>query len=410
MSIDITKKKEAINALEASQSFPKHIIYFQILRYLLNKEKEGELIKSTTIAIDLLSNKEEKSEKLRDSYVRSKMYSLRKELELFYANEGKAYPIKISIPKGAYKVIFSTSSHDIKESKSSKLKLHYLSYLSSIVLLFLCIILFCLYQIKKPSTTPTKKSLVSYFLSHDEPLDIVLGDRSFYREFDPEMRRNRFIYDTDVTIANDIQKFYSIVEQYPERKISDSKNFYHVDVAGVFFAHKLSNEWAYHQQTNELYQASQIHKVHNNTLFLSKTNSGDLYDLSSYFEKSICDFSAYVIRNSYIESFTIADSTYLPVKNIRDPKLGLLTTSYCFFKKVIVDNKHTLLFILPSSNQVRDYITEHLYDDDLAQDIVASFDNNEIGDFELLLEVFGNKTKGLEHKVVYNSTANQMPL
>ena len=133
MSIDINQKLEAIAALEASQSFPKQTIYFQILRYLVHKENEDVVIKSTTIAIDLLSSKDEKSKNLRDSYVRSKMYNLRKELELFYANEGKSYPVKISIPKGAYKVVFSASSNDEKENKSPKIKLHYLSYILSLI-------------------------------------------------------------------------------------------------------------------------------------------------------------------------------------------------------------------------------------------------------------------------------------
>ena len=410
MSIDINQKLEAIAALEASQSFPKQAIYFQILRYLVKEEKEGDNIKSTTIAIDLLSSKKEKSKKLRDSYIRSKMYTLRKDLELFYANEGKTYPIKMSITKGVYKVVFTGTTLEKKENQKPKLKLHYFAYLSSIILLILCSILFYLYQDKKPSTVLQKNSLVSYFLSHDKPLDIVLGDRSFYREFDPEMKRFRFIYDSDVTIANDLTKFYTIVEQYPERKISDTKDYYHIDVKGMFFAHKLNNEWAYHQQESGLHQASQVNRINKNTLFLSKTYSGDLYNFSSYFENSICDFNSHVIRNSYIDSFTIGDSTYLPHKNIKNSKLGLLSISYCFFKKVIVDNKHSLLFVLPSSNHARSYISEHLYDNKLVLDILASFENNKIDEFELLLEVSGNKTKGLHHKVVYNSTVNKPSL
>ena len=39
MSIDLNRKLEAIAALEASQSFPKQTIYFQILRYLVKQEK-----------------------------------------------------------------------------------------------------------------------------------------------------------------------------------------------------------------------------------------------------------------------------------------------------------------------------------------------------------------------------------
>jgi len=406
MSIDINQKLEAIAALEASQSFPKQTIYFQILRYLVHKENEDVVIKSTTIAIDLLSSKDEKSKNLRDSYVRSKMYNLRKELELFYANEGKSYPVKISIPKGAYKVVFSASSNDEKENKSPKIKLHYLSYISSVILLFLCIILFYLYQNKKSSTTPTKRSFVSYFLSQEEPLDIALGDRSFYQEYDLEMGRNRFIYDTDVTLANNIVQFNKIVKEYPERKIIDGKNFHHIDIENMFFANQLSIEWTYHQQSSVLYRASQIHTIHKNTLFLSKTYSGDLYDFSSYFEKSICNFSNYDIRKSYIQSFTVGDSIYLPKKQKKIPNAGLITTSYCLFKKVIIDNKHSLFILLPSSNQARNYITKYLYDDNLAQDIIASFDSNEINEFEILLEVSGNKMKGVHHKVVYNSAGN----
>ena len=96
---DSKQKLKVVAQLEQSNSFPKQDIYFELLRYLVEEEKEGRNVKSSTIAIDLFPS-DHKNGISRDSYVRSKMLSLRKDLKQFYLSEGASHTPQLSIPKG----------------------------------------------------------------------------------------------------------------------------------------------------------------------------------------------------------------------------------------------------------------------------------------------------------------------
>ena len=165
---DYDLKLKAIDLLKKSESFPKKEFYFQILKYLIEEEKKGKNVKSLTIAIDLLNAKDHKGGKIQDSYIRSKVFSLRKDLDIFYLSEGMNFPLKIGIPKGKYKVnLISNNTKTLVQIKSKIKRNNRLLKLSSIfsILLLLTTIYLCILLKTKHTNLDNKPSLVSLFLS-----------------------------------------------------------------------------------------------------------------------------------------------------------------------------------------------------------------------------------------------------
>ena len=159
------KKLEAIKVLQSSRSFPKEGIYFRFLNYMVKEESAGNIVKSSTIAIDLLSDGNKTNGKLQDSYVRSKMLKLRKELNLFYLTEGKNEPYKISIPKGNYEVVLTPQTNEIPKTKKQRffsVRMTFRLMAMVIILLVLC----CTYLLySNKNTKDEKSSFVSMFIN-----------------------------------------------------------------------------------------------------------------------------------------------------------------------------------------------------------------------------------------------------
>lgn len=52
----------------------------------------------------------------------------------------------------------------------------------------------------------------------------MVGNRNFYREYDTELGRTRFIWDSDNRFPVVPSKMNQIIREYPERKITLSNN------------------------------------------------------------------------------------------------------------------------------------------------------------------------------------------
>ena len=95
-------KLKAANVLEKSEVFRKHPNLIDLLKYLINQEEKGVKLKSVTIAIDLLSDTKSSRSSDKETIIRTRLFNLRKKLELFYLAEGKEENQRLSIPKGGY--------------------------------------------------------------------------------------------------------------------------------------------------------------------------------------------------------------------------------------------------------------------------------------------------------------------
>ena len=257
------------------------------MRYMVEEEKHERNVKSSTIAMEVLTPNDNKTGINRDAYIRAKVLNLRKDLKQFYLSERRAYGHKIIIPKGEYTlVLVSTNS-----SAASKVNVERKTVKSKTIALLACsgvlLTILCLYLIFRSNGLIFKQkhpaSFVSLFMSSKKPLDIVFGDRGFYGEYDPELKRYRAIYDTDVSLPENHIAFDRFKNTHPERKISFGKNFYHTDIGNIFILSKLRVEWFSYGMETRLYPSTQKKEINRNTIFLSKTSSGDMYVLFSHY-------------------------------------------------------------------------------------------------------------------------------
>jgi len=414
MSTMLEQKAEAIEYLEQSNTFPKEEIYFEFLRYLLKEEKEGNIVKSSTIALDVLNSDGASNGKMKDAYVRSKMLRLRKDLDLFYLKEGKNAPYKINIPKGKYKIdlIWEEKKNNLAPKGTTKANYQNKIIWGSVavnVVFFLCFLYFFL---GTSSSTAPKQSFVSLFMSDDQEIEILLGDRCFYLEYDTTFKRKRLIYDTDVHLTHNHQLFFDeLKKKYPLRKIQVTRNFTHTDIGNIPLATLLTAEWESKHQESSVDFSSLKREINENTIFISKTSSGDMYELLyPYFTHSNCQFSVpgLAINKGYIKSYQIADSTINFITSAKHVNNKTIITSYCLIKKVITPKGHELLFLLPSNDGARSYMTEKFYSSAFRQELLESFEGKEMKEFELLLQISGGTfEKAQSHSIIYNSvTAN----
>jgi len=416
MNTIFEQKAKAIDYLEQSTTFPKEEVYFEFLRYLLKEEKEGNIVKSSTIALDVLNSDGASKGKMKDAYVRSKMLRLRKDLDLFYLKEGKNAPYKINIPKGKYKIDIewqeekkAAPSQNMAKASHNK-KVQWGIILLNVVL-FLCSLYFFLGQ----STTP-KESFVSLFVDKDAKVDILLGDRCFYAEYDSVFKRKRLIYDTDVHLTHTHRVvFDELNRKYPSRKIQVTRNFSHTDIGNIPLATKLAAEWGSKQLESSVHFSSLKREINENTVFISKTSSGDMYELlNPYFINSNCQFSINKITISsrgFIKSYQMPDTTISFKTSAKYTNNKTIVTSYCLIKKATSPKGHELLFLLPSNDAARNYINEKFFNSAFRQELLDSFEGKEMKEFELLLKISGGTFANAQsHKIIYNSVVDAADL
>ena len=393
-------KHTAIKQLEKVAAFSNNDIYLKILYYLVDAEEKGKNVKSTTIAIDLLGKNDGFNSNIQDSLIRNKVLKLRKELDLYYLSEGKNEEYRLSIPKGQYKVKLSPLK--LTKGKKKKIKTLIRTLLSIIAFLVLTIVFLLVFSFNKVKSSGKQDFLVSSLMDTEKDLDIVVGSRGFYTEFDPEVNRHRFIFDSDIELPYNPEKFDSLKTSLPSRRLINSEfAFRHVDMMNVLIASKISTAWSFLGQENSILESTEIkdiNKLKRNTVFVSKTGSGDLYD----FGKILIHNSHFKFKPGFLNS--PINITHLVKKDSLIPILNFLEydiPKYVVVKKVRNAQGLDVLFLLPSEDNSRDYLYHRLSNKTFIDDILNSFGSErKIPDeFELLIEINENAS----HKVIFNS-------
>ncbi len=393
-------KLTAIKRLEKVPAFSNNDIYLKILYYLVDAEEEGKSVKSTTIAIDLLGKNDGFNSNIQDSLIRNKVLKLRKELDLYYLSEGKREEYRLSIPKGQYKVKLTP----LKFSKRKKLKIKMLLrlLLSIIVFLVVTIVYLLIFPIGKVDLVAKDDFLIRHLMDTEKDLDIVVGSRGFYTEFDPEVKRHRFIFDSDIELPYNPDKFDSLKTSLPSRRIINSEfAFRHVDMVNMLIASKISTAWSFLGRENSIIESTEVkdvNKIKRNTVFVSKTGSGDLYD----FGKILLHDSHFKFKSGFLNSpinitHLVKRDTLIPILNFLEYDMP----KYIVVKKVRNAQGVYVLFLMPSEDSSRDYLHHRLSNKTFINDVLDSFGSKrEVPDeFELLIEV----NKNSSHKVIFNS-------
>jgi len=394
----MSNKKEIIKNLEASSIFAESSVLIKIVSFLIDAEEKGESPKSAEIAYAVLEHDRE-FYKDQEALIRVHVHKLRKKLELYYLSEGKNDKIKIVIPKGSYQINYIKQKSSRFESITPKI---YLGILSLLLVIVFTLAYFLLRDKHKNTYRTKLSSLIHDMTDKTQKLDIILGDKGFYSEYDKELKRRRNILDTDVDLPHRTHFFSDFIEKHPERQIERYADvFTHSDTENFLFAFKVGKELIKLEKDAAIHLASQKNKIDHHTVFFSLMDQGDMYELSNYFLNSRFLFDNIKFRGRLAYFKENNDSDKLKINGRKILKDGGLL-SYIAIKRIKI-NGYFVLFLLPGSNMTRNYLLEKLFDDSFTEEIKERYNGNIPESFEMLIEVYGGRTLGLKHKIIYNS-------
>lgn len=192
----------------------------RLLRYLAESTMNNSILKETVIAVDVF-NRDPTFNPGDNSIVRSSIYNLRKKLATYYLNEGKDDLIRISIPKGNYRLDFQEVKLETatRETVSAKKILSVSNLLIAGLLVLSCLfgVLYFMQQSKLHKLQSAKQGNYFWgdFIRSEKPLLIVLGDY-FMMEKTPSADSSRnFIRNPFV---NNPDEFLAYRESNPEMR------------------------------------------------------------------------------------------------------------------------------------------------------------------------------------------------
>jgi len=221
-------KKSTLQRVLQSRHFKDSAIYTNLLLYLVESTLSNSIPKEITIAIDVFG-KDTSFNSNKDSTVRYHVHMLRKKLDSYYKNEGKADEIRLVIPKGHYEIKFVASK--IQDfPKSNQVISFFKRWEIVAILLLLSLNIYLVYRqihsnrISSVSHTlnfvDSKDKIWGPFFENGYPVSIILGDDFLMDEYCPEFKRYRQIRDWEIHSENDL---YDFLIQYPKANLWQSE-------------------------------------------------------------------------------------------------------------------------------------------------------------------------------------------
>ena len=394
-------KKNAIGRLEKSKLFQNQNILIKILYYLLEAERKGKNPKSTTIALDILGEEESLQVSL-DSYARTQIHTLRKKLELYYLSEGKEEHIKLSIPKGKYRLV----AEEVAVSKNKLLPQAKKIIFTLSLIVFISLLFNVYFMLFSNKSTPAKitseieqkkePKIFEPLFSNGKQINIVIGAKFLYREYDPQLARFRYVQDLD-SIDDYNKSVISLSRRFPEREITMTKRSV-FDPKLYNFVEKFKDEFPHKNVNKGIKLATYFsYKDTDNLIFVGNLDPVNMGKFLTYFNQS--SFEA----------------------KLTDPKIGAIAlvlnrdgkkevyermgghekkrkTYYLIFKTKRKDNH--LLYLVHLAGLSRYYVNDRIFNVSFSEEIVAQFGGKLPDKYELLIEVEGQHM-GLSHKIIY---------
>lgn len=209
IDVNIEVKKAALDKVLNSSLFKNSALYQKLLTYLIEADLKGETPKEVTIGHDVF-NKNINYNAADDTTVRVHMHKLRKKLEQYYQSEGSQDTLRISIPKGHYRVWFNQvdSPPSIHQSRAKDYYLAILAILLSIALIYIVID-----KIFAPATNftfepiPTNDAIWGQFFNNDYPTTVVIGDFLVFHEYSDRLHRPRRIQDYEINTKEELESY-----------------------------------------------------------------------------------------------------------------------------------------------------------------------------------------------------------
>ena len=394
---------KALEVLEKSEVFKKQSLLLELLRYLIEQEEKGVKLKSVVIAIDLIPENKSTRSTDKDTLIRTRLYNLRKKLSLFYLTEGKAEVYQLVIPKGGFAV--DLIKKDIPSSASAWRSRPTILF-AALSCILIIIILFLLNKnahslgegLQKPVlfTGIKEHPLLHSMVDTSKPsVNIAVGERQYYYEYDTTLMRHRFILDSDCSLPHTQEKLNKLKDSFPERNIGLA-GFSHVDPENAFLGLKLYYSLLNNSVQSQYTLSNKVSSVEKHTVFIGDLGAGDLNKLLSIYSFHNNKSKIKVGMKDDIRMIYVQDEK----KQKTYPWDRLQNVSYYLIRKSVVNGKH-YLFLFSGGIMSRSYMTKHLFTEAFSNEIKATFKVDIPDSFELIIAVKGRNGLGVSHQVLF---------
>jgi hypothetical protein len=277
-----------LNAILNSNEFSDSSTYKNLLSYLVNASLQNKIPKEITVAIEVFE-KDVDFNSNKDSTVRYHVHSLRKKLEKYYRNEGRADKIRFIIPKGHYEVKFikkkSLIGLNIKSSKLPKNPWIYIAFF------FLLTNFFVYFGLVSSGITGSGflnnadfKFWSDYF-NNNFPTSVIIGDDFLIDEYRADLNRYRQIRDWEINSESDLNTF---LQQFPNQKA------WHSEIHGIPYG-----------MVNNLFDLFSISKNYNTELSFNLSSNTNLDALKNHNLIYIGEFHNLRVLNKILFSLPI---------------------------------------------------------------------------------------------------------
>ncbi len=265
-------KISVLEKIVASPAFAHAETYKNLLCYLFDYAIKNVIPKETTIAIEFL-NKTPDFNPAEDTSVRVHMFKLREKLNSYYQQEGKTDSIRLIIPKGHYEIIFVEQPVGFLPNLKSifrKINIGRVAIAAAIIVLFGSTAYLSYQQAARNRNIIARHDPIwSSFVATKASTVIALGDHFFFREYQNDLKRWRYIRDTQINNGEDF-------EAYKKQLQSDNKKMDYLEVAYFSTSNVLPMPYLIHllsqyQPAPQLYRASRINSdvlLNNNIIFI----------------------------------------------------------------------------------------------------------------------------------------------
>jgi hypothetical protein len=366
----------------------------RLLQYLIDATRSGTPLKEIVIAMEVFG-RDATFNPAEDSLVRSSIYSLRKSLNVYYLDEGKADPIRISIPKGSYTVKFEEIK---KEKRPARFVFKSIWAVITVILILATGTLSFLYlksrqQITALQTTASNSYVWTDFLQSDDPLLIVLGD--YFMLAQENLSDSTYNYRSKPGISNE-SDLWEYLESHPDE---------HSDLSG-YGHHFLGDEipWCL-QEITRIFRGYNVDisvKLsseltfedirHHNIIFIGDFSTLGLF--TPFFENSHYRIGKNPPSISYLEN-KIDTTEFISIQK-RDNTA--FQNDYVLISKIPGSGEKVLMFILSFASFGKSDAMYKLAEPDFPQEL------NELMDplpeyWELLIRVSGIERSGFYYEI-----------
>jgi len=226
---DVEAPIRHLQRLLESEAFAKSETSRKLITYLFERSVRGETPRETEIAIDVFG-RDASFNGAEDSLVRVAVRTLRQKLAEYYGGRGRQDELQFSIPKGAYRLTFSTRasaepaplsipdtaagvSPPAGEAPAARTRSAWTWVAGCAFALLLLSGMLNVYLWKRiptesPAEAAVRRSAVwADVVASSRPALIVLGDLFMYTQTDPKTGRVQTVRDTTINSSEDLRAF-----------------------------------------------------------------------------------------------------------------------------------------------------------------------------------------------------------